>query len=307
MDISLSVERIKHWGVKGGMAIVDQGIFSGSNFILNIVLARWLFPEDYGAYAIGFTVLVLFLQLLISYILEPMGVLGPSSHRENLKAYLMTQLRLYFVASVPIGLLFASVAYLYGRFGGNPLVCNILVAIGITLSPLLLPWMLRRIFYVLDRPDIAVLGSIVYAISLIVSVFIMRQLAGLTGISSVFMVALAGLISGLFLLNQLTSPVIPRENISLLEIFQRNWTFGRWLIVSSVLMVASVQAQIYITGSFLGLKESGVLYALQSLSQPMTLTITAITGLITPSLAADYARSDLKSFKRKAYSMSIAW
>jgi len=150
------------------------------------------------------------------------------------------------------------------------------------------------------------LGSIVYAISLIVSVFIMRQLAGLTGISSVFMVALAGLISGLFLLNQLTSPVIPRENISLLEIFQRNWTFGRRLIVSSVLMVASVQAQIYITGSFLGLKESGVLYALQSLSQPMTLTITAITGLITPSLAADYARSDLKSFKRKAYSMSIA-
>ena len=306
MTISLSVERIKHWGLKGGMAILDQGIFSGSNFILNILLARWLLPEDYGAYAIGFTVLVLFLQLLIAYILEPMGVLGPSSYGEELKAYLIAQVRLYFVVTGPIGLLFAVIVYLYGRSGGNLLVCNILMAIGIMLSLILLPWMLRRVFYVLGTPDVALAGSVIYAILLILFTFIVKQQASLTAISSVFVVASAGAMSGLFLLTQLGSYVGLKINIPITSVLNRNWIFGRWLVISSILMVISVQAQIYIAGSVLGLKESGVIYALQTLSQPMTLTVTAITALITPSLASDYARSDFKSFKRKAYATTLA-
>jgi O-antigen/teichoic acid export membrane protein len=54
MDFTLIVTRSTRWGLKGGMAIVDQGIFSGSNFVLYILLARWLAPDDYGAYALGF-------------------------------------------------------------------------------------------------------------------------------------------------------------------------------------------------------------------------------------------------------------
>src|SRR5580692_6677487 len=39
------------WIAKGGLAIADYGLISGSNFLLGVLLARWLSPEHYGAYA----------------------------------------------------------------------------------------------------------------------------------------------------------------------------------------------------------------------------------------------------------------
>jgi len=30
--------RLKHWALKGGLAILDQGLFSGSNFVTSILL-----------------------------------------------------------------------------------------------------------------------------------------------------------------------------------------------------------------------------------------------------------------------------
>ena len=37
-------------GGKGNLAILGRGLISGSNFIISILLARWLMPDQYGAY-----------------------------------------------------------------------------------------------------------------------------------------------------------------------------------------------------------------------------------------------------------------
>ena len=41
------------WLKKGSLAVLDQGLFSGANFVVNILLARWLTPEEYGAFAVA--------------------------------------------------------------------------------------------------------------------------------------------------------------------------------------------------------------------------------------------------------------
>ena len=33
------------WIQKGGLTVLDQGLFSGANFLVNILLARWLFDH----------------------------------------------------------------------------------------------------------------------------------------------------------------------------------------------------------------------------------------------------------------------
>src|SRR5437879_1887053 len=69
---SAKLRKALPWATKGGLAIVDQGLISGSNFLLGILLARWLVPEQYGAYALAFSLFLLLSFLYHSMLLEPM-------------------------------------------------------------------------------------------------------------------------------------------------------------------------------------------------------------------------------------------
>jgi O-antigen/teichoic acid export membrane protein len=305
MNITLSVERIKHWGLQGGMAILDQGLFSGSNFILNILLARWLLPEDYGAYAIGFAVSIFFLQLLMSYILEPMGVLGTSSYSSQLKDYLVAQLHLYFGIIAPLSLLFTLAVYVYRQLGGNLLVSDILIVMGLLLSFTLLPWLLRRVFYILGQPDVSAKGSAIYAFLLIAFVYFAKQLEILTPFSALAILAFSSLIAGAFLSKELGWNVIGKAIVPLRSVFFENWAFGKWLLASGLLITIGGQAQIFLAGLLLNVKDAGIVKATHSISNPMILSITAISALVTPILASDYAKADIISFKHKAFLMTV--
>ena len=41
---------------KADFAVLDQALISGSNFIMGILLARWMVPDEYGAYSLAFSV-----------------------------------------------------------------------------------------------------------------------------------------------------------------------------------------------------------------------------------------------------------
>jgi hypothetical protein len=68
------------WVGKGALAIVDQGLLSGSNFLLAVLLARWLPRDQYGAFALGFSIFLFLSGLHNAFFLEPMSVLGPESY-----------------------------------------------------------------------------------------------------------------------------------------------------------------------------------------------------------------------------------
>ncbi|GIX47763.1 MAG: hypothetical protein KatS3mg131_1974 [Candidatus Tectimicrobiota bacterium] len=68
----LSGERLVRWARKGGLAVLDQGLFSGANFLVNILLARWLPPEEYGAFAVALSVFYLLAGFHTAVLTEPM-------------------------------------------------------------------------------------------------------------------------------------------------------------------------------------------------------------------------------------------
>ena len=91
---SYNLVRLKTWGLKSGLTILDQGIYSGANFLTSILLAKWLSNIEFGGFAIGLAALTFFMQVYTSFALEPMSVLGPSGYRDRLASYLMGQVRL---------------------------------------------------------------------------------------------------------------------------------------------------------------------------------------------------------------------
>ena len=67
---------LRPWLGKGFWALLDQGLFSGANFLVNILLARWLPPEEYGAFAVAMSVFYLLAGFHTAVLTEPMMVFG---------------------------------------------------------------------------------------------------------------------------------------------------------------------------------------------------------------------------------------
>src|SRR5436309_12460993 len=89
--------KLARWVTKGGLAILDQGLISGSNFLIGILLARWLIPDQYGAFALAFSVFLLLSYVYQSFLAEPQAVFSGSAYRKSLRGYLKTLLGIHLI------------------------------------------------------------------------------------------------------------------------------------------------------------------------------------------------------------------
>ena len=48
-----------HWVARGGWAVADQASFALSNFVVTVLLARWLPPLEFGAFITSYSVFLL--------------------------------------------------------------------------------------------------------------------------------------------------------------------------------------------------------------------------------------------------------
>jgi O-antigen/teichoic acid export membrane protein len=278
--------RSRAWARQGTWSVLDQAVFSISNFAASVLLARWLAPDGFGAWAVAFALLTFLAQIQTAAVLDPMGTLGTSHFASRLNAYLGAQLPLHGLWAVAAGLALALGAL---PWWGTPLgrACG---AVGLGLPLLLAPWTLRRVFYVLGRPAISAFGSMVYAFVLLGALHLVHRAGLLSAASAFWTMAFAGAASTLVMV--LCVPAPQDTPVPLREVVLQHWHFGRWLLAASLLVALASQAPVLLAGHLLGLREAGALRAMHMLSQPMLLSITALSALAVPEMSASFARGD---------------
>lgn len=289
------VRRVWFWSRKGAMTVIEQGVFSGSNFIFNILLIRWMSPEQYGAFALSYAAYLFALQIYTSLMLDPLGVLGSARHADDLRAYFRAQLRLHAPLSIALG----------GGIGIGMMLLNPAVpavALAVSIPFMLLPWLLRRVFYVDLRPEIALLGSVCYGGLLLAMVYWIRKVHWLHPGPTLLAMALAGggaaLGMGVFL------PSAQKQRLPWRALWSENWHFGKWLLIASLFTAIAVQSPVFFAAALISVTSAGVVRIAQTTIQPMMLTITALTALFIPVLARDYSAGRWKHFTRRSVGLS---
>jgi len=79
---------LSSWLQKGSWSVLDQGLFAMSNFAVNVLLARWLTPEAYGAFTVAFIIFLLGGAVHGGLFTEPMLVFGAGRFQHRVPSYL---------------------------------------------------------------------------------------------------------------------------------------------------------------------------------------------------------------------------
>src|SRR5690606_1122278 len=118
IPISTTTRRqVGGWLTTGTWTILDQGLFAGSNFVVNVLLARWLTPEAYGAYTVAFTFFLLLGTFHGGLLIEPMLVFGSGRFEARLRRYLRVLLSGHGWFSLLAGLALAASAGAFWLLG----------------------------------------------------------------------------------------------------------------------------------------------------------------------------------------------
>jgi O-antigen/teichoic acid export membrane protein len=281
-----SVHKLIPWVHKGGLAIVDQGLISGSNFMVSILLARWLLPDQYGAYAVAFGIYMLLALVYQSLMLEPMGVFGSSTYRSNLRGYLRTLGWIHVAISVTscVALIIAwAVAH---RLGAGGAVTGALGGIAFALPGLMLFSLARRSFYVELSPAPAAAGALIYLTVVLAGLYVVYKHALLSPFSAFLLLGAGALVTGIVLMFRLRSGLSGSGPApALRETWNRHWRYGGWAFASCI--AAWLPSYIYypLLSSFKGMAQSGQLKALMNLTMPFEQTKGALFMLFLPYAA----------------------
>src|SRR5215469_3269680 len=66
----LPFDRLRAWTKRGSQSVLQQGLFAGAHFCANVLIARWLVPESYGAFALAYAFFLLLLSVYMALIYE---------------------------------------------------------------------------------------------------------------------------------------------------------------------------------------------------------------------------------------------
>ncbi len=301
--------RLRALGVKSAWSLVDQGLTALTGFCVTFLLARWLAPEVYGAYAIAFAGYLFVGGLHNVIVLEPMSVIGPSRHAARLQEYFRAQLVLHGVLVGTCSAGVACVAIAVWLVEPASRLAGAIAGSGLALPFLLSLFLARRMCYVRQRPFTATLGSGCCFVLALVGMYMLRHFERVSPFSVFVLVGAASVVGSCLVFREvgvgtLHPAGVSDERTAWVSALRENWAYGRWLVGSTILYSVSGQVQMFLAAAFLGLGAAGILRAMMLPASAMTQFVTAAGLLVLPGFSYDFGRGLASRIRHRAMILS---
>jgi len=283
----------RRWIREGIAAVVDQGLMSGSNFALSILLARWLTPEHYGAYAVALSIFLFVSTVHQALLLEPMSVLATSEYSSRRREYTGAMLWFHAGFSVLVLIVFGAGAWLAASAGAQNLG-SALLGLALGAPGILLLWLARMACYVERAPAMAASGATLYSVVLLSGAWVLVRV-GTMSVASVF--ALMGGVAAVVAAALLAKirPSLKTTRALIENTANRHWAYGRWALGSSLVIWVPGNIFYFLTSAFVGIDSAGAFRALMNLTFPVTHTASALSMLFQPQLSRTASASGSRS------------
>lgn len=309
-SLATDARRLAGWARKGGLAVLDQGLFAGSNFLVNILLARWLLPEEYGAFVVAYSIVLLISVAQSAFLYEPMLIYG-SKYTDDLELakYLLSIIGVYWVAALILSFVVATVAVaLVSTALESDMLAQTILTISFVMPFILFYWLLRRAYYLRVQLKWPMVAGILYLVLVSTGLFALHKYQLLTSSSSLLVLGSISGINATLLLIMLQLPW--KKAIIQISFSQGNianaWNYGKWIMGSQVsLWIISNVPYVLLASS--SLNSTGVLRALLNLFVPFQNLLIGLANLWLSIMPREYRASGIQGFIKKTITINAVF
>ena len=275
---------LTRWLGRGTWTVLDQGLFAGGNFLLNVLLARWLLPDEYGAFTlVSFAALLLVGVVHTGLLTEPMLVYGSGAFRDRRRPYIRLVLRGHRVFSVAAAAALFLVAGAVGLAGLHGLALDF-AALAVAQGGILLMWLLRRACYVHVRPKVAVQGGAVYVAAIGGGLVALQVTGALGSAAAILLMGSASLAAAALIGVRLGLGRAPGRAPTLeAEARASHRAYGGWATATGGLEWVQGVLPFLILPLWHGLEATGAFRALFNLVMPVMHAYGALSLLLVPT------------------------
>ena len=282
---SLSWDRIRQIG----FSVADQGFSVGGMFLVNIGLARTQTKEEYGVFALTYSVFTFLAGLHNATILEAYTIHGSGRYHAHFPAYsrLLWRKNIGFALGLTavLLLLWRALAWAVPAFRsrtilGMALVCGVLLTASFA----------RRTFYIRRRPDLAARFSAIFLAVCLALLWLSIGTGTLSGFAAFLSVGMSWSIAALFVAKELRGGTDSRD-FSEIEpgYWAEHWKYSRWVLVTALVFQFTTQGYYWLAAGILSVKEVGDLRALYNVVTPIDQLFVAMVLLILPMMSFRYS------------------
>jgi O-antigen/teichoic acid export membrane protein len=278
------------------LSLADQALAVGGTFLANVMLARTQTKEEYGMFALSYSLFTFLSGLHNAAILEPYMVYGSGRYRDRFPEYLRLMARSNaFVSILLTVLLFLACSVLWWtepRF-----VSRALVGLALTVGLLLSGAFLRRVFYVQRQPAGAAQTSLVFLVTVAAGIWIAMRAHIFDPFSVFLILGLAWIAGGVLSVRKLAFRKTDRSFLELEpQYWREHWKYAQWVLATAFVFQLTSQGYYWLVAGFLSVKEVAELKAMYILVAPVDQIFIALSFLILPALALRYASTKMKDF-----------
>lgn len=279
----------RRWLTRGFWAGLDRGLFAISSFAINLLLARWLTPHEYGAFVLVFSVSVFFGVLQAAVLLEPMLVFGPGRYKDRMQEYLgaLVYGQIAFVALVSLAELLVALVLV---MRGADTSAAIVLALAFAAPWIQLQNLLRRACYARLGPRLAASGGAWYMVLMLLGAYALYRGGLLSGASAYVVIGLSSLVVSVWLALRLRIEFPPLRGELVRDAFRRHLGYGRWAVVNQGLSWLPQYFVYLILPIWGGLAAVASFRALMNVVSPVLQFSWALSNLVLPAFVRARAK-----------------
>ena len=267
-----------------GFSIADQGLSVGGMFLVNIALARTQTKEDYGIFALSYSLFTFLSGLHNAAVLEAYTIYGSGRYHKQFLSYSHLFWRTNVILCCGLS---AFLIFIWGVLSltARTLASKTLLGMALTCGFLLAAAFVRRTFYMRQRPDLAAKFSLIFFSTCVVALWFSARAGTLSGFYAFVIVALGWTVASLIVFRELPVKDVKTFIETEPHYWAEHWNYSRWVLATALVFQLTTQGYYWVTAGFLSVPDVGRLRAIYNLVTPVDQIFVAISLLVLPMMS----------------------